>query len=86
MNFDLVRVQPGIGWHRTQPGGPAAEQELDKLAAIFERQQHPVARHETLCAQPTGQARGALGELAERQRCAFVADRQPVGQPARNVE
>ena len=43
---------------------PAPEQELEELAAIFEGQQHSVARREALPAQPACQPRDALGQLA----------------------
>ena len=79
-------MQPRVRRHRAQPRGPAPEQELDELAAIFERQQHPVARHEALRTQSACQPRDAFGQLAVGSRRAVVADRRPVGQPARDIE
>jgi hypothetical protein len=35
--FDLARRQPRVRRHRTQPGRPAAEHQLEELTAIFER-------------------------------------------------
>ena len=44
--FDLARMQSGIGRHRAQPGRPAAEQQLEELAAILQAKQHAVAGRE----------------------------------------
>ena len=84
--FDLARMQPCVGRHRAQPRRPAAEQQFEELAAIFEGQQHPVAGHEAARPQPAGEARDAQGELAVIPRMALVADRRLLRQPARHIE
>jgi hypothetical protein len=84
--FDLARVQPGIGRHGAEPGCPAAEHQLEELAAIFKGEQHPVARHEAARPEPAGHSGDALGEFAIVPGMPVVADRRPLRQPARHIE
>jgi hypothetical protein len=84
--FDLARMQPCIGRHRAQPRRPAAEQELEEFAAIFEAQQHPVAGPEPQPPQPAGKARDPPGKLAVIPRMPPVAHRRKLRQPARHIE
>ena len=55
--LDLARMQPGVGRHRAEPGRPAAEQQFEELAAIFQAQQDPVAGREAARPQPAGDPR-----------------------------
>jgi len=84
--LDLARMQPSVGRHRAQPGRPAAKQQFEKLAAIFERQQHPVAGREPTCPESSGNPGGAARQLAVIPGVMAVADRRLLRQPPRGVE
>ena len=71
---DLLGMQPRVDRDRAQPGGPAGEQHLQKLGAIFHAQHDAVAGFETICDEPARQADDAVGELAIAPGMNAVAD------------
>jgi hypothetical protein len=84
--LDLARVQPCVDRHRAQPGGPAAEQQFEELAAVFQRQQYPVAGLQAICPEPAGNPGDAVRQLAIIPGVTVVADCGLLRQPPRDIE
>ena len=79
-------MQPRIGRHGAHSSRPATEHQLDEFAAIFQRQQHPVAGREAIGPEPAGDPGDAPRQLAVIPGVMVVADRGLLGQPTRDIE
>ena len=83
---ELLGMQPRVDRDRAQPGGPAGEQHLQELGAIFHAQHDAVAGFETVGSEPARQARDAAGELAIDPGVDAVTDRRRLRLAAGDVE